>query len=47
MGGDPSAPLYRTAVAGIPQHLAQGINLLYFLPTASTAPSVSMCATGM
>lgn len=26
-----------TSFAGVEQHLAQGINLLYFLPTAATA----------
>ena len=26
-----------TSFAGLDQHLAQGINLLYFLPTAATA----------
>ncbi|MBS6215667.1 MAG: sulfite exporter TauE/SafE family protein [Clostridiales bacterium] len=37
VGGGTLLLLYLTAVAGIPQHLAQGINLLYFLPTAATA----------
>ena len=26
-----------TAFAGVPQNVAQGVNLLYFLPTAATA----------
>lgn len=29
--------VYMTAFAGVEQHLAQGINLLYFLPTAAAA----------
>ena len=29
--------VYMTALAGVPQEAAQGINLLYFLPTAAVA----------
>lgn len=37
IGGGTLLLLYMTAFAGVEQHLAQGINLLYFLPTAATA----------
>ncbi len=37
IGGGTLLLVYLTAVAGLDQHLAQGINLLYFLPTAATA----------
>ena len=37
IGGGTLVLIYMTAFAGIPQTLAQGINLLYFLPTAATA----------
>ncbi len=37
VGGGTLLLIYMTAFAGLPQHLAQGINLLYFLPTAATA----------
>lgn len=37
IGGGTLLLIYMTAFAGIPQNLAQGINLLYFLPTAATA----------
>ena len=37
VGGGTLLLIYMTAFAGIPQTLAQGINLLYFLPTAATA----------
>lgn len=37
IGGGTLLLIYMTAFAGLPQHLAQGINLLYFLPTAATA----------
>ena len=37
VGGGTLLLIYMTAFAGLPQHLAQGINLLYFLPTAGTA----------
>ncbi len=37
IGGGTLLLIYMTAVAGLDQHLAQGINLLYFLPTAATA----------
>ena len=37
IGGGTLLLIYMTAFAGIPQTLAQGINLLYFLPTAATA----------
>ena len=34
VGGGTLLLVYMTAFAGVDQHLAQGINLLYFLPTA-------------
>lgn len=37
IGGGTLLLIYMTAFAGVGQHLAQGINLLYFLPTAATA----------
>lgn len=37
VGGGTLLLVYLTAVAGADQHLAQGINLLYFLPAAATA----------
>lgn len=37
VGGGTLLLIYMTAVAGIPQTAAQGINLLYFLPTAALA----------
>ena len=37
VGGGTLLLLYMTSFAGVPQNLAQGVNLLYFLPTAATA----------
>jgi len=37
VGGGTLLLVYMTAVRGLEQHLAQGINLLYFLPAASAA----------
>ena len=37
IGGGTLLLLYMNTFAGLDQHLAQGINLLYFLPTAATA----------
>ena len=37
VGGGTLLLLYLTAFAGVEQHLAQGINLLYFLPAAAAA----------
>ena len=37
VGGGTLLLVYMTALAGVPQELAQGINLLYFLPTAAVA----------
>ena len=37
VGGGSLLLIYMTSVAGVPQTLAQGVNLLYFLPTAATA----------
>lgn len=37
IGGGTLLLIYMTAFAGLDQHLAQGINLLYFLPAAATA----------
>jgi len=37
LGGGSLLLIYMTAFAGVPQNLAQGVNLLYFLPTAAAA----------
>ena len=37
IGGGTLLLIYLTAFAGVPQNLAQGVNLLYFLPAAATA----------
>ncbi len=37
VGGGTLLLVYLTAFAGVPQTLAQGVNLLYFLPAAATA----------
>ena len=37
VGGGSLLLIYMTSFAGLAQNLAQGINLLYFLPTAATA----------
>lgn len=37
VGGGSLLLIYMTSFAGIEQNLAQGVNLLYFLPTAATA----------
>lgn len=37
VGGGTLLLIYLTAVLGMDQHLAQGINLLYFLPAAAAA----------
>ena len=37
VGGGSLLLIYLTAFAGVPQALAQGVNLLYFLPTAAAA----------
>ena len=37
VGGGSLLLIYMTTFAGVPQTLAQGANLLYFLPTAATA----------
>ena len=37
IGGGSLLLIYMTSFAGVEQHLAQCINLLYFLPTAATA----------
>lgn len=37
VGGGTLLLLYLTAIAGVEQHLAQGINLVYFLPAAAAA----------
>ncbi len=37
IGGGSLLLIYMTGFAGVPQNLAQGINLLYFLPTAGAA----------
>ena len=37
VGGGTLLLVYLTAFANVPQNLAQGVNLLYFLPAAATA----------
>ena len=37
VGGGTLLLIYMTAFAGVEQHLAQGINLVYFLPAAAAA----------
>lgn len=37
IGGGSLLLIYMTNFANVPQNLAQGVNLLYFLPTAATA----------
>ena len=37
IGGGTLLLIYMAAFAGVPQNVAQGVNLLYFLPTAATA----------
>jgi len=37
VGGGSLLLIYMTTFAGLPQKLAQGVNLLYFLPTAGAA----------
>ena len=37
VGGGSLLLIYMTTFAGVPQTLAQGVNLLYLLPTAATA----------
>lgn len=37
IGGGSLLLIYMTSFAGVPQNLAQGINLLYFLPAAATS----------
>ena len=37
IGGGTLLLIWLTAFAGVPQNLAQGVNLLYFLPAAATA----------
>ncbi len=37
VGGGSLLLIYMTSFAGVPQNLAQGVNLLYFLPAAATA----------
>ncbi len=37
IGGGSLLLIYMTSFADVPQNLAQGVNLLYFLPTAATA----------
>lgn len=37
IGGGTLLLIYMTSLAGVAQNTAQGINLLYFLPTAATA----------
>lgn len=36
IGGGTLLLIYMTTFAGVPQNLAQGVNLLYFLPAAAT-----------
>ena len=37
IGGGSLLLIYMTSFAGVPQNIAQGINLLYFLPTAAAS----------
>lgn len=37
VGGGTLLMIFMTAIAGIDQNMAQGINLLYFIPTSSVA----------
>ena len=37
VGGGSLLLVYMTGIKGVPQTLAQGVNLLYFLPAAATA----------
>ena len=37
VGGGSLLLIYMTSFAGVPQTLAQGVNLIYFLPAAATA----------
>lgn len=37
VGGGSLLLIYMTSFAGVPQKIAQGINLLYFLPTAAAS----------
>ncbi len=37
IGGGSLLLIYMTGFVSVPQNLAQGVNLLYFLPTAATA----------
>ena len=37
VGGGSLLLIYMTSFAGVPQNLAQGINLLYFLPAAAAS----------
>ena len=37
IGGGSLLLIYMTSFAAVPQNLAQGVNLLYFLPTAAAA----------
>ena len=37
VGGGSLLLIYMTSFAGVPQTFAQGVNLVYFLPTAATA----------
>ena len=37
IGGGSLLLIYMTSFAGVPQNLAQGVNLLYFLPAAALA----------
>ena len=45
IGGGSLLLIYMTSFAGVPQNLAQGINLLYFLPTAG-APLPALFKNG-
>ena len=44
VGGGTLLLLYMTGFAHLEQDLAQGINLLYFLPTAAAAPTTGKAA---
>ena len=42
VGGGSLLLIYMTSFAGVPQTLAQGVNLLYFLPTAWAATALDV-----
>jgi uncharacterized membrane protein YfcA len=47
IGGGTLLLLWMTLFAGVEQHTAQGINLLYFLPTAAIALPASIASSSL